>query len=294
MKIRFNLFDEECVLNLIPKVFKKIFPRIREDEGSAETAGKSADPEHSDKKLSPAEISPPAVKEESMPSRDEDENPFSNPPELRRVIQAPVLIENLFPPESTEVLIKAQPSTNHDQCLFRINRPVLPGYSWWFGKFEDAQGSPLAERLFSIDGVEAVLVHEDTVTITRLEKTGLDWKPLAGEVGTAVREVMQQGTPLIAEKIIREMPSEDEIRSGIQRAIDTEVNPGVAGHGGNVTLNSIKGDTITIQMGGGCQGCSAADVTLKQGIHRTFREQVPFVGAIYDETDHAAGLNPYF
>jgi Fe-S cluster biogenesis protein NfuA len=47
-------------------------------------------------------------------------------------------------------------------------------------------------------------------------------------------------------------------------------------------------------MGGGCQGCSAADLTLKQGIHTSFRKAVPMVGAIFDETDHTAGLNPYF
>ena len=76
--------------------------------------------------------------------------------------------------------------------------------------------------------------------------------------------------------------------------IDTEVNPGVAGHGGNISLLAVKGNSVTIQMGGGCQGCSAADLTLKQGIHTSFRTAVPKVGAIFDETDHTAGLNPYF
>ena len=52
--------------------------------------------------------------------------------------------------------------------------------------------------------------------------------------------------------------------------------------------------SVTIEMGGGCQGCSAADLTLKQGIHSAFRKAAPYVGAIYDETDHAAGLNPYY
>ena len=90
------------------------------------------------------------------------------------------------------------------------------------------------------------------------------------------------------------MPSEEAVRHGIQKAIDEEVNPGVAGHGGRITLEKVKGNTITIQMGGGCQGCSSADVTLKQGIHGSFRKFVPQVGAIFDETDHTAGLNPYF
>ena len=80
----------------------------------------------------------------------------------------------------------------------------------------------------------------------------------------------------------------------IQKVIDTEVNPGVAGHGGNIRLLAVKGNSVTIQMGGGCQGCSAADLTLKQGIHTSFRKAVPMVGAIFDETDHTAGLNPYF
>ena len=56
----------------------------------------------------------------------------------------------------------------------------------------------------------------------------------------------------------------------------------------------MRGNSIYIEMGGGCQGCSAADVTLKEGIHRSFRDAVPGVGAIYDDTDHAAGENPYF
>ena len=68
----------------------------------------------------------------------------------------------------------------------------------------------------------------------------------------------------------------------------------VAGHGGRITLTAVTGNTVTIEMGGGCQGCSAADLTLKQGIHSAFRKAAPYVGAIYDETDHAAGSNPYY
>ena len=113
-------------------------------------------------------------------------------------------------------------------------------------------------------------------------------------MGAAVRKALEGSGPLIAEKIIAELPSEDSIRKGIQENIDAEVNPGVAGHGGNITLQSVKGNTVTIQMGGGCQGCSAADLTLKQGIHSSFRKAVPMVGAILDETDHSAGVNPYF
>ena len=80
----------------------------------------------------------------------------------------------------------------------------------------------------------------------------------------------------------------------VHRVIETQINPGVASHGGVVTLVDIKGNTVFVQMGGGCQGCGQADVTLKQGIIRMIKEAVPEVEAVEDATDHAAGENPYY
>jgi len=227
---------------------------------------------------------------------DETNKPFSEPePVIRQVIRVPALSDDIFPPnDENKVLIKAQPSGSSDQCLFMLNRPLFLDHSWWFPNFESAENSPLAERLFSLDDVASVLVNESTITVTRKDKNTYDWKPLASDVGIALRELLIEGGELISKKIISEMPSQDEIQEGIQKAINEEVNPGVAGHGGLITLEKIKGNTITIKMGGGCQGCSSADLTLKEGIHGSFRKFVPQIGAIFDETDHAAGLNPYF
>lgn len=230
----------------------------------------------------------PAFKTEVIASVEEDQ---TQKPIKRTVIQAPVLVESLQ--SSEDILIKAQPTINGDQCLFMVNRPLFDSHSWWFPDFESAEGSPLAEALFSLEGVEAVLVHNSTLAVT-LSKTQMDWQSLAKNVGAVIRNLLQSESSLIAEKIIKEMPSEHAIREGIQQVIETEVNPGVAGHGGKIILLGVKGNTVTIQMGGGCQGCSAADVTLKVGIHNSFRKAVPAVGAIYDETDHSAGSNPYF
>jgi len=223
------------------------------------------------------------------------EQRFSDePPAPRTVLHAPVLKEGVFPENSEEILIKAQPSPTGDQCMFTVNRDLMKGSSWYFDSFESAAESSLAESLFSLEDVETVLVCESTVTVTRKDKTLIDWVPLAKEVGAAIRGVLSEGGHLIAEKIISSIPSEDVIREGIQKVINEEVNPGVAGHGGQINLLAVKGNSVTIQMGGGCQGCSAADLTLKQGIHTSFRKAVPQVGAIFDETDHTAGLNPYF
>ncbi|MFQ5846068.1 MAG: iron-sulfur cluster assembly accessory protein [Candidatus Methylomirabilales bacterium] len=80
----------------------------------------------------------------------------------------------------------------------------------------------------------------------------------------------------------------------VQEVIDTQINPGVATHGGHVALLDVKDDIAYIALGGGCQGCGMADVTLKQGIEVMIKEAVPGITQIIDTTDHAAGNNPYY
>ena len=79
----------------------------------------------------------------------------------------------------------------------------------------------------------------------------------------------------------------------IQAVIDEKINPGVASHGGHVSLIDIKDNVAYIQLGGGCQGCGMADVTLKQGIEVMIKEAAPEIQEVLDVTDHASGRNPY-
>ena len=71
-------------------------------------------------------------------------------------------------------------------------------------------------------------------------------------------------------------------------------DPGIASHGGYVDLVGVEGPVAYIQLGGGCQGCGLADVTLKQGIEVAVKEAVPEIEEVADATDHDAGTNPYF
>ena len=86
----------------------------------------------------------------------------------------------------------------------------------------------------------------------------------------------------------------DPLAQAVQDVLNREINPMVAGHGGHIELLDVKDDTAYIALGGGCQGCGMADVTLKQGIEVAIREAVPQITHILDTTDHAAGANPYF
>ena len=74
-----------------------------------------------------------------------------------------------------------------------------------------------------------------------------------------------------------------------------EINPGLAAHGGVVSLVEITPDKAAVlQFGGGCQGCSAVDITLKHSVETTLLERVPELSSILDQTDHSVTENAYY
>jgi Fe/S biogenesis protein NfuA len=87
---------------------------------------------------------------------------------------------------------------------------------------------------------------------------------------------------------------DDPKAQSVQEVIDSQINPGVASHGGHVSLLDVKDEIAYIALGGGCQGCGMADVTLKHGIEAAIKEAVPEIRQIIDTTDHASGNNPYY
>ena len=190
-----------------------------------------------------------------------------------------------------EIKIQAEPKDDQT-CRFTVDRPVYPDGSIYFGAQAQAAGSPLAERILAIDTVESVLVQDSVVTVSAA--TGGDWMPVAKQVGTVIRAVFASDETLIAEDALRALPDTEEIKKKIQSVLDGEINPAVAAHGGWVELIDVKKNEVFIKMGGGCQGCGMADVTLKQGVEKSIRQAVPEIGAIMDTTDHATGRNPYY
>ena len=98
-----------------------------------------------------------------------------------------------------------------------------------------------------------------------------------------------------APKIKGEAPPESaSIVERVRWLIEHEINPQLAQHRGNVSLQEITADgVVLLRFGGGCHGCGMVDVTLKQGIERTLMDKVPGVTAVRDATDHDTGSAPY-
>ncbi len=101
-------------------------------------------------------------------------------------------------------------------------------------------------------------------------------------------------------------PSEDSsLYDRIDYILNSEINPGLASHGGKVSLvenldeeiqgeKGYKGKIVVLRFGGGCHGCGMVNVTLKDGIEKTLKEKFPEISEVRDATDHALGENPYY
>jgi Fe-S cluster biogenesis protein NfuA len=176
----------------------------------------------------------------------------------------------------TEITIIGEPTLNPAACMFTVDRPVYPGGSAYFKNREAAGHSLLAQRIFEISEVETILIAENQITVT---KSGSDpWPVIGKQIGTKIREHIRSNGPAVSDEYLGDMLPESEIRKKVQDLLEKE----------------IKKNSVYLKLGGGCQGCGSAHMTLKMGVERVIREQIPEVGEILDATDHAAGHNPYF
>ena len=139
------------------------------------------------------------------------------------------------------------------------------------------------DAVFDDHGFEVVMDPESAKV---LEGARIDWIESLTESGFKV-----ENPNLVP---IGSKPLEGPLADRVQQAIDQYVNPGVAQHGGRVTLVEVRDNVVYLQMGGGCQGCGMASVTLSQGIERILKDQVPEIVGIEDVTNHTDGTNPYF
>lgn len=194
---------------------------------------------------------------------------------------------------STDVKITAEPIDN-DRCKFIVSQPVHAGSVRRFGSATEAGGSPLAAAIFAIPaaGVAEVIVSGNLVTVVKRGPT--PWTAIGKSVGAAIRATLAAGAPAVTPREPAAATDDDSLYERVAQLFQTQVNPMVARHGGAVELIDVQDGVVMLRMGGGCQGCGMADVTLRQGIEAMLRQHAPEVKGLVDVTDHSAGSNPYF
>ena len=193
-----------------------------------------------------------------------------------------------------EIRITAEPIDNQ-RCKFVLNVPVLAGGVRRFTAPDEAKGSPLAEAIFAIPdlAVSELIVSGNIITVVK--QSSAPWQAVGKPVGVAIRTALASDVPPVAAS--PKPPgavNDDALYEQVAKVFDEQVNPMVARHGGRVELIDVQDAVVMLRMGGGCQGCGMADVTLRQGIEGMLSQLVPAVRGIVDITDHTSGANPYF
>lgn len=98
----------------------------------------------------------------------------------------------------------------------------------------------------------------------------------------------------IPDQVYQKLDLSDPTVKKVMELLEKEINPGLAMHGGRAELINVLDRKVYLRFGGGCQGCSMIDATVKQGIETRLKEAIPDILGVVDETDHAAGSNPFF
>ena len=204
-------------------------------------------------------------------------------------------MSEVLPIDPTTTIRAETSQADPDTCKFTVSRTVHPGGPFFFDSKDRASGSPLVERLFALSGVSNVLVAETVVTVGK--DPSVAWSALKSAIGAAIRTQLLTGVPAIFEaprNAGARGRTDGEIRACVQELLDREVNRSIASHGGKISIIDVRHGNLFIAMSGGCQGCAASSVTLRQGFEVMVRRVAPEIVDIVDTTDHAAGEKPFY
>ncbi|MEJ6709115.1 MAG: NifU family protein [Amylibacter sp.] len=178
------------------------------------------------------------------------------------------------------MFIQTESTPNPATLKFLPGQAVLATGTADFPTEEAAQNSPLAARVFKVQGVTGVFFGPDFVTVTKDEAS--DWNHIKPAILGVIMEHYQSGQPVMGEDAQnighKEHTGEDsEIVDQIKDLLDTRVRPAVAQDGGDITFHGFDRGIVYLHMQGACAGCPSSTITLKMGIENLLRHYIPEV-----------------
>ena len=186
------------------------------------------------------------------------------------------------------MFIQTETTPNPATLKFLPGRVMAEGGPREFRSAEEAKASPLAQRLFEIDGVSGVFVGADFLTVSKATG-GLDWPQMKAPVLAAIMDHFTSGEPLFADEAQGEAApggghrayegEASQIVTEIKELLDTRIRPAVAQDGGDILFDRFEPDTgvLWLQLRGACSGCPSSSATLKAGVENMLRHYVPEV-----------------
>ncbi|KNG94352.1 NifU family protein [Pseudaestuariivita atlantica] len=179
------------------------------------------------------------------------------------------------------MFIQTESTPNPATLKFLPGQTVLEMGTADFPSAEGADASPLATRIFGVEGVTGVFFGTDFVTVTKAE--GVEWDHIKPAVLGAIMEHYQSGAPVMAGGAAQpsghaEHDGEDaEVVGQIKELLDSRVRPAVAQDGGDITFHGFDKGVVYLHMQGACAGCPSSTLTLKMGIENLLRHYIPEV-----------------
>lgn len=178
------------------------------------------------------------------------------------------------------MFIQTETTPNPNTLKFLPGREVLGRGTADFADAKAAAASPLAVRLFAIDGVGRVFFGSDFVTVGKA--AGIDWAVLKPQVLAAIMDHFTSGAALMATEVeVEGAGAEDsDVVRQIRELLDTRVRPAVANDGGDIVFRRFEDGIVYLHMQGACSGCPSSTATLKHGIENMLRYYVPEVQSV--------------
>ena len=177
------------------------------------------------------------------------------------------------------MFIQTQDTPNPATLKFIPGVPVMAKGTADFADSKGANKSPLASRLFQIDGVTAVFLGGDFVAVTKTET--IDWFALKPAILAGIMEHYASGLPVVENDAEIADPhaegGDSDTVQQIKELLDSRVRPAVAMDGGDIVFQGFDDGIVTLQMRGACQGCPSSTATLKMGIENLLRHYIPEV-----------------
>ena len=176
------------------------------------------------------------------------------------------------------MFIQTEQTPNPSTLKFLPGRVVMEKGTADFANVEAATSSPLAKRLFAVEGVERVFFGSDFVTVSKTADR--DWQIMKPSILGGIMEHYTSGEPVVAadsQAADDAAADDDEIVAQIKDLLETRVRPAVAQDGGDIVFQDFRDGVVYLHMQGSCSGCPSSTATLKMGIENLLKHYVPEV-----------------
>jgi Fe-S cluster biogenesis protein NfuA len=184
--------------------------------------------------------------------------------------------------EEALMFIQTEATPNPATLKFIPGRPVLDQGTLEFLDPNESKTSPLAARLFEIEGVKGVFFGTDFISVTKGDG---EWQHMKPAILGVIMEHYLSGQPVTSEQPPAEggetdefyAPEDEEIVKTIKELLETRVRPAVAQDGGDITFQGYREGVVFLHMRGACSGCPSSTATLRHGIENLLRHFIPEV-----------------